>query len=194
MGMKSQVTTKHGDSGTTRTLGGDAVSKADPTIECTGSVDAVRAQIALLRLEILDRNPNDADSIAEFLFWVLHALFLVGTQCNDPHKKKPEYWHEPVATKHLERLEAYQAKLEAEVELPKKFTVSAGTYLGARTDVVVTEVRALERAMVKLNDSISEFDTEYLLPFVNRLSDTLFMLGRKLDGGQFVALDYSALG
>ncbi len=191
--MKSQVTTKHGDSGETRTLGGDAVSKADPTIECTGAVDAARAQIALLRLEILERKPDDTDGIAEFLFWVLHVLFLVGTQCSDPHKKKPEYWHEPVAAKHLERLEAYQAKLEADVELPKKFTVSAGTYLGARADVVVTEVRALERAMVKLKESIPEFDVEYMLPSMNRLSDTLFMLGRKLDGGEFVPLDYSAL-
>ena len=191
--MKSQVTTKHGDSGGTRTLGGDAVSKADPTIECTGAVDAVRAQIALLRIEILERNPHDAENVAEFLFWVLHVLFLVGTQCNDPHKKKPEYWHEPVAPKHLERLEAYQAKLEADVQLPKKFTVSAGTYLGARTDVVVTEVRTLERAMVRLKESVPEFDTEHLIPMINRLSDTLYMIARKLDGGDFVALDYSAL-
>ena len=191
--MKSQVTTKHGDTGGTRTLGGDAVSKADPTIECTGAVDAVRAHIALLRIEILERKPDDAQSVADFLFWVLHVLFLVGTQCNDPHKKKPEYWHEPVAPKHLERLEAYQAKLEAEVQLPKKFTVSAGTYLGARTDVVVTDVRALERSMTRLKESIPEFDTEHLLPLVNRLSDTLYMVARKLDDGKAVPLDYSAL-
>jgi len=191
--MKSQVTTKHGDSGETRTLGGDAVSKADPTIECTGAVDAVRAQIALLRLEILERKADDAESIAEFLFWVLHVLFLVGTQCNDPHKKKPEYWHEPVAPKHLDRLEAFQAKLEAEVQLPKKFTVSAGTYLGARADVVVTEVRALERSMTRLRESVTEFDTEHLLPLVNRLSDALFLLSRKLDGESFVPLKYEIL-
>jgi cob(I)alamin adenosyltransferase len=191
--MKSQVTTKHGDGGATRTLGGDAVSKADPTIECTGAVDAVRAQIALLRLEILERKADDAERIAEFLFWVLHVLFLVGTQCNDPRKKKPEYWHEPIAPKHLDKLEAYQAELETVVTLPKKFTVSAGTYLGARADVVVTEVRALERAITRLKESIAEFETDQLLPLINRLSDTLFLVGRTLDDGEAIPLDYEAL-
>jgi len=191
--MKSQVTTKHGDGGETRTLGGDAVSKADPTIECTGAVDTVRAQIALLRLEILERKADDAERIAEFLFWVLHVLFLVGTQCNDPRKKKPEYWHEPIAPKHLDRLETYQAELEAAVKLPKQFTVSAGTYLGARTDVVVTDVRALEREITRLKESVTEFETEHLLPFINRLSDTIFLIGRKLDDGEAIPLNYGAL-
>lgn len=191
--MKSQVTTKHGDTGETRTLGGDAVSKADPVIECTGAVDAVRAQVALLRLEILERTPGDGDDVGGFLFWLLHVLFLVGTQCSDPRKRKPEYWHEPVAPKHLERLEGFQAGLEDLVELPKTFTVSAGTYLGARADVVVTDVRSLERAIVRLKGAVPEFDTVHLLPFVNRLSDTLYLLGRKLDGGDFVALDYGVL-
>jgi ATP:cob(I)alamin adenosyltransferase len=191
--MKSQVTTGHGDAGHTRTLGGDAVSKADPAIDCTGSVDAVRARIALLRLEILERKPADAETIAEFLFWLLHVLFLVGTQCSDPKKRKPEYWHEPVAEKHLLGLEAYQAKLESEVTLPKQFTVSAGTILGAQTDVAVTEVRRLERAIVRLQEAVPEFDTTHLLPLINRLSDTLYLLARKLDDGNFIPLDYSVL-
>jgi len=191
--MKSQVTTGHGDAGNTRTLGGDAVSKGDVVVECTGAVDAVRAHIALLRLEILEGKPADAESLAGFLFWLLHVLFLVGTQCSDPTKKKPQYWHEPVAEKHLLGLEAYQAKLETEVTLPKQFTVSAGTLLGAKTDVVVTEVRYLERAMVRLKEAVPEFDTNHLLPFTNRLSDTLFLLARKLDDGNFTPLDYSVL-
>lgn len=191
--MKSQVTTGHGDAGSTRTLGGDALPKSDIVIECTGAVDAVRAQIALLRLEIIEAKPKDAADIANVLLWVLHVIFLVGTQCSDPKKQKPEYWHEPVSPKHLELLEGFQAKLESEVKLPKQFTVSAGTVLGARTDVVVTEVRTLERAIVRLQEMIPEFDTTHIVPLVNRLSDTLFLLARKLDDGEFIPLDYSSL-
>jgi cob(I)alamin adenosyltransferase len=191
--MKSQVTTGHGDTGQTRTLGGDAVSKSDIIVECTGTVDAVRAAIALLRLEIIERKPKDAVDTANVLLWVLHVIFLVGTQCSDPRKKKPEYWHEPVGPKHLDLLEGFQAKLESEVKLPKQFTVSAGTYLGGRSDVVVTEVRALERAVVRMHEMIPEFEIDHLVPFLNRLSDTLFLLGRKLDDGEFIPLDYSSL-
>ena len=70
--MKSQVTTKKGDLGTTRTLAGDVLSKADPVIECSGWLDALRAHIALLRLNILQQTPEDHEQLADFLLWLLH--------------------------------------------------------------------------------------------------------------------------
>ena len=191
--MKSQVTTKQGDEGNTRSLGGDDVPKSHPIIECTGSVDELRAHIALLRQLLIDSKRPEYEPWTEFLFWVLHACFLIGTACNDPKRTHPEYWYDAISEKHLDYLESKQRKLEDAVQLPKQFIAAPGNALAAQADVVTTVARRLERRIVALKEATPEFDTTHLAPFVNRLSDTLYMLARFLDDGKFTALDYNVL-
>lgn len=191
--MRSQVTTKRGDSGETRALSGDVYSKAHSIFAACGDVDAVRAGIAVLRLKLQRRDTEQATEANEFLFWLLHVCFLVGSQCNDPLNKKPEYRNRDMGGKELERLEAFQAKLEEQVELPKYFIVSASNELAAMTDVLCTDVRRLERSIVLLKESVPEFEVGVLLAFVNRLSDTLFMMARWFENGIHIPVDYEVL-
>lgn len=189
----AKVTTRVGDGGTTRTLGGDVVSKGDLVIECTGQVDTLRAQIALLRLEILNADCPDREELGEFLFWLLHCCFVAGSAVSDPGNKHPEFRPVDIGPDHAARVEAEQERLQAGLALPKAFIVSAGNLVAARADVVATQARALERCVVRLPEREANFDEKDLLVFLNRLSDYLFVLARHLDGGNHQTVDYGLL-
>jgi cob(I)alamin adenosyltransferase len=190
---RSQVTTKRGDHGETTALSGDHYSKSHPIMECSGAVDEARAQTALARqLVLLSDRPESAEA-AGFLYWLLHAYFLIGAACSDPTNRHPGYRAADIGPEHLERLERYQARLEEQVTLPKAFIVSASNPLAAQMDLTATYARRLERSLVRLKEAIPEFDTTHLFPFINRLSDTLFMLARSLDAGDYQTVNYDVL-
>lgn len=191
--VRSRVTTKKGDQGRTVTIAGDEYSKSHPILACCGDLDALRAETALCRLALLSSDAADSEELGDFLFWILHIYFLIGTQCNDPSNKKPQYRREEVSANHLEKLEAMQEKLEAGIDLPKDFIVSASNELAARFDVLCTTARRLERSVVELRETVPEFGAEAILRFVNRLSDFLYVLARHLDHGDHIAVDYSVL-
>jgi cob(I)alamin adenosyltransferase len=191
--MGSQVTTKRGDTGETRALSGEVYSKSHPIFAACGDVDAMRAGIAALRLKVCDCDNEQATEASEFLFWLLHICFLIGSECNDPLNKKPEYRNRDLSATHLKALEAFQAKVESQVELPKFFIVSASNELAAMTDILCTDVRRLERSIVVLKETLPGFDTTVLLPFINRLSDTIFMLARWFEHGDHTPVNYEVL-
>jgi cob(I)alamin adenosyltransferase len=191
--MKSQVTTKRGDRGETSTLGGDSVSKSHPIIECTGSVDELRAYTALVRLHVLAHKPEHHESIAEFLLWLLHVTFVLGSQCSDPKNRRPEWRKVDLSQRHLDRLEAEQARYEEAAKLPRQFIVSATNVLAAEVDVLTTVARRLERNIVRLKEAEPGFDAAQIVAFVNRLSDTLYMLARFLEHGHHQTVDYTTV-
>jgi len=191
---RSQVTTKKGDQGTTVTIAGVELSKSHPVLECCGQIDALRSYTALCRLDVLASGRADAERIADFLLWTLHMYFLMGAQCNDPENRKPEFRKIDIGPEHLARLEAFQAGLEAQTRLPRQFVLSASNPLAARIDYACTLARHAERAAVRLTEAVSGFKSEHILSFLNRLSDTLFMLARYLDGGKHLTVDYDSLG
>jgi len=191
--MGSRVTTKNGDSGTTRTLAGDIVSKGHVVLECTGRVDTLRAHTALVRAMLLERQPEDHAALADFLFWLLHVYFLIGTEVNDPECVHPEYRVETLGQKHLAVLEAEQARLEAALCLPRAFIVSASSVLAAQIDVTVTIARDLEREVVRLKAALPHFQADDILAFVNRVSDYLYVLARYVEAGNHIPVDYAQL-
>ncbi len=191
--MRSQVTTKRGDQGRTVTISGDEYPKSHPVLECCGDLDALRAETALCRLEVLRSGRDDAQELGAFLFWLLHVYFLLGSQCNDPSNKRPEYRKQDVGEQHLARLESMQAGLEAGLKLPKAFIVSASNELAGRFDLLCTTARRFERSVVRLKEEVPDFEAGAILAFVNRLSDFLYVLARHLENGDHAALDYSVL-
>jgi len=192
--MKSQVTTKRGDTGTTVTIAGETLSKSHPILECCGQIDMLRAHTALSRLIVLDSGHPEAERLGEFLRWLLHVYFLIGSQCNDPKNAHPEYRRVDVGADHLAKLEEYQAGFEARAKLPKQFVLSARNVPAAQLDVTCTVARQAERSIVRLAESIPEFQAAHILAFMNRLSDSLFMMARSLDGGEFTTVDYGVFG
>ncbi len=176
--MKSQVTTKRGDSGTTVTLGGETLSKGHPAIECVGTLDELRTNTAYVRLLIIEAEFAESGRLAEFLKWILETYFVIGATCSDASSSKV---HKCVEAADLDKLELAQSFLEERVELPKAFSVSAQGKVAAQIDILCTIVRRFERRLVAYKETAPELDTETLLPFVNRLSDYFYMLARYVD-------------
>jgi cob(I)alamin adenosyltransferase len=191
--MRSQVTTKRGDAGETTALSGDSFPKSHDIMECVGTLDELRAHTALARLRILDEKPRDFDRAADFLMWLLHVYFLIGSACSDPLNKHPEYRKRDVGPGDLERLEAEQQWLEEQTPLPQSFIVSASNTVSAQVDVACTVVRRLERNLVRMKESVPEFASADVFRFVNRLSDTLYMLARKLEHPVHETVRYESL-
>ena len=191
--MASYFTTRTGDTGSTRLISGERVSKSHPAVVATGSLDSVRAELAEARLLLQQSGRADAEEHAAFLFWLLHVCFLIGTQVNDPECRKPEYRVESVGETHLNKLESEQSRIEAQLTLPRSFIVTASNPLAARLDVIATHARAMERDIVLLSESSPAFEATELLRFTNRLSDYLVALARLVDDGQYVPVDYSVL-
>jgi cob(I)alamin adenosyltransferase len=186
------VTTKTGDDGTTRTLGGDLLPKSHPIVEANGALDSLRAQLAVLRLAIVDRNPAGAEQHAAFVWWLMHLCFVAGAEISDPLWKHHVSHPGKIGPEHLAKLEAEQDRLELMTPLPHAFIVSASNLAAATADVTATVARQFERRLVALHESMPEFACEDLLIFANRISDYLYILARRLDDGRFQTVDYNA--
>jgi len=191
--MKPYITTKVGDHGETRTLGGEKLPKSHIVVECTGWVDSLRAQTALLRLQIQEAGAVDSAAHAAFLLWLLHLYFVIGAEASDPGRVHPEYRPVELSVQQLARLEAEQQRLEADIDLSKAFIVSASNPLAAQADITATTARALERSLVRLKEAEPKLETVVLFPLVNRLSDYLFILARYLERGKHLPVDYGVL-
>jgi len=191
--MKSHITTKRGDTGETTALDGTSYSKAHSIFDCVGAVDELRAHTALVRLRLLEERPNDYEACARFLFWLLHTYFLIGAACSNPARAQPDLHKREIGPRHLEKLEMEQARLEAQLELPDSFIMAAATTLAAQIDIAATVARRLERHIVKLKRECPAFQTQNILPFVNRLSDFLYILARYVEGPSHQAVNYDLL-
>jgi cob(I)alamin adenosyltransferase len=117
----------------------------------------------------------------------------MGTAVNDPLRKKPEYRMGEIGPAYLARLEAEQARLEANLNLPRAFIVCAANPLAAQVDVTTTVARTFERSLVRLKETLPEFAADDLLAFCNRLSDYLYILARTLENGEHHPVDYQLL-
>jgi len=190
--MTSRVTTGHGDAGFSRTLGGDSLPKSHLIMEAVGATDEFRAQTALLRQLLLRERPDDHESAA-LLRWIMVASFPIGTECSDPARAKPAYRAVELKAAHLAKLEEAQARMEAAIEWPNAFISGGATVLAAQADVAATSVRTLERRIVALREAYPDFAGEIIIPFVNRLSDTLYVLARYLEDGEHDPVHYDLL-
>lgn len=190
--MKSRITTGQGDEGSTRTLEGCVVDKSHPAMEALGALDALRAQTALLRLQLLDVSPGSRPEINVLLF-LLHSYFLIGTAISDPRSHRAEQRRVTLAKKHLDRIEGEQQRMESKLLLPSAFIVSATNIVAAQADIVAASARTFERSLVAFCRMAPDFEQPTCLAFANRLGDYFFVLARHLEKGHHQSVNYTCL-
>ncbi len=190
--MKSYVTTKQGDAGTTRALDGSVFFKDHPRMEAVGALDSLRTQMALLRVQLLEQRP-EASEEATFLLFLLHVCFLIGAAVSDPENQKMEWRRGELTPSHLLRLEQEQARLEDALTLPRAFIACADNALAAQADVVASTTRAFERRLAAFHQATPAFNAELCMAFTNRLSDFFFILARHLENGRHHPVNYALL-
>ena len=167
-----KVYTKTGDTGKTSLLGGSRVSKSDLQIEAYGSVDELNSNIGLLR----DLVTNE--EVKSLLIKIQNKLFTIGAYlAND--QKKTTIKLPALNVGIIEVLEQSIDKMEEELEPLTKFILPGGHPSVSQTHICRSVCRRSERSVIRFNDS-SENVNPIVIQYLNRLSDYLFVLGRKL--------------
>jgi len=166
-----KVYTKKGDKGTTQLIGGTRVPKNTLRIEAYGTVDELNAYIGLIRDQEIDQE------YIEQLLEIQDRLFTLGSLlAADPEKQKmklPQLNEEDI-TYLEEKIDA----MDAELEPMKSFVLPGGHTTVSYTHIARCVCRRSERIITELG--LEGEVSPIILAYVNRLSDYLFVLGRKL--------------
>jgi cob(I)alamin adenosyltransferase len=166
------IVTKKGDDGTTRLLYGETISKADLQVEAYGTIDELNAFLGLARAHCED---GDTKQVLENL---QRETFIVGAELATPddHRHKLKQRVSPEMTSALESL---IAQIETLPGLLDDWALPGATLAGSTLDVARVTSRRAERCAVRLAEH-DRLDAE-VLRYLNRLSDLLWLLGRRIE-------------
>ncbi|MDL2256026.1 cob(I)yrinic acid a,c-diamide adenosyltransferase [Parabacteroides sp. OttesenSCG-928-K15] len=168
---KSKIYTKGGDKGMTSLVGGHRVSKGDLRIETYGTVDELNSFIGLLITAI------DQDETRNFLLFIQHKLFTIGSYlATDPEKTEIRIASR-VTPESIERIEKEIDRIDETLPEMKHFLLPGGTQPAALAHVCRAICRRAEREIYRLADKAEIED--FVLIFMNRLSDYFFLLARE---------------
>jgi len=166
------ISTRGGDEGRTNLSTGRRVSKADPRVECCGTVDELVSQIGFARSIC-----GDAE-VKVWLAAIQRDLFKVGGAIGadvDWGNRAPDIDPEMLAAldEHVRRVEATEGILK-DWALPGELPGAAAL------DVARTVCRRAERMAVQLSED-DAFLNPPVLAYLNRLSDVLWLFSRLLE-------------
>lgn len=173
MVKKSMVYTRTGDKGTTSLVGGKRVAKTDIRLEAYGTVDELNSNIGLLMADICD------DEDRKFLEKVQNCLFVVGSNLATDQSATELRAVSIVPEELVKDMEAEIDKIDSLLPPLTAFVLPGGCRASAECHVCRTVCRRAERRIIALNEQ-TEVDSA-LLRYVNRLSDYLFVLARKIN-------------
>ena len=173
----TKVYTRTGDAGKTRLAGGQQVWKDSLRVEAYGTIDELNAVVGVVRVMNADAqsvNPA-ASQLEEELRWVQNKLFDVGsilaTAPGQTFKNMPQ-----IAAQDVTRLEKLIDRCQKDLEPLKEFILPGGGKVSGFLHQARTVCRRAERLCVALS-KVEPVDP-LIIKFVNRLSDTLFVLAR----------------
>lgn len=173
-----KIYTKTGDDGTTGLFGGTRVPKHHIRIESYGTLDELNSWIGLIRDQPIE------DSTKQVLIKIQEKLFTVGALLAiDPEKEKLKSGKDrlnipKIGTGDLNFLETEIDLMEQHLPPMTHFILPGGHTTVSYCHITRTICRRAERLVSQLNDF--EPVDPILLSYINRLSDFLFVLARKL--------------
>lgn len=166
-----KIYTKTGDKGFTSLIGGTRVPKYHIRIESYGTVDELNSYIGLIR----DQEIGESDKA--LLKEIQDRLFTIGASlAADPEKSKmviPD-----LTTADIELLEKEIDRMNELLPPLKHFILPGGSNAVSFCHVARCVCRRAERAAVQLAEE-SNVDEKVII-YLNRLSDYLFTLARKV--------------
>ncbi len=173
-----KIYTKTGDTGTTSLFGGTRVAKHHIRIESYGTVDELNSHIGLIR----DQNINVL--YENILIEIQDRLFTVGAILATPPEKEklkngqPRLQKLGIIESDIELLEKEIDTMEGSLPQMTHFVLPGGHTTVSYCHIARCVCRRAERLAVHLHE-IDPTD-EMVIKYLNRLSDYLFVLARKL--------------
>jgi cob(I)alamin adenosyltransferase len=192
----SLVATGKGDDGTTGLLFGGRVSKDDPRTEAYGTVDEAVTALGLARAEAIELGfagslPGPLAELAENILRIQRELFVVAAELatNPDARDRLRDGVTQVDESMVIRLEEELAAAEAGITLGNEFVVPGATRLSAQVEVARTVVRRAERRAIGLSET-GHAPGPWLVPYLNRLADLLWILARRIETAQAAAPEH----
>ncbi|MCD8172296.1 MAG: cob(I)yrinic acid a,c-diamide adenosyltransferase [Alistipes sp.] len=180
-----KIYTKTGDQGTTSLSFGERVSKDDPRIEAYGTVDELTAVLAYLR-DSMDPVKTFLDEYRDDIRIILNTL--MGVEALLATGEGGQSKIAGVSDGDMQYLEERIDYISAQLRPVTRFTIPGGHTLISLCHICRTVCRRAERSAVTAAAQypVSSGPIAYL----NRLSDYLYQLGRKLSDEYDVREEY----
>ncbi len=169
--MAFKIYTKTGDKGQTSLIGGTRIPKFDDRIEAYGTVDELNSHIGLIRDQQIEDNSR------AILIEVQDRLFTIGSLlAADPEKNKMAL--PQISESDIELLEKEIDKMNEVLPEMKHFVLPGGHTTISYCHIARCVCRRAERCVLRLNEQHPV--DELIYKYLNRLSDYLFVLSRKI--------------
>ncbi|HEX2396427.1 MAG TPA: cob(I)yrinic acid a,c-diamide adenosyltransferase [Bacteroidales bacterium] len=172
-----KIYTRTGDKGFTTLIGGKHVPKTHIRIEAYGTVDELISHTGMIR------DLYEDSVVQEQLLFIQDKLMvcasILAADCEDCGVKIPE-----IRDSDITYLENAIDEMELHLPILKSFVLPGGHIISSQCHITRTVCRRAERQIIHLSDEL--FVPETVIRFINRLSDFLFVLARKVlqDYGQ----------
>ncbi|KRG11807.1 cob(I)yrinic acid a c-diamide adenosyltransferase [Lederbergia galactosidilytica] len=176
-----KIYTKTGDKGTTSLVYGTRISKHDIRVDAYGTCDEANSMIGLALSYLLDIENDEVNQIKENFHKIQTMLFHVGAELSTPPEKEVAWKVTEKDVLELEKMEKMIDQWEGKIPPLNKFILPGGHPAGAALHTARTVVRRAERLAVAVelqNKSVLELQNKSVLPYLNRLSDLLFVAAR----------------
>ncbi len=166
-----KIYTKTGDKGTTELIGGRRVSKAHIRIEAYGTVDELIAYIGLIRDQNIEAKHRER--LIEIQDKLMICASLLAADENAKKLNLPQ-----IIDEDIKNLERYIDEMEEGLPPMRCFVLPGGHTTVSYCHIARTVCRRAERQIIKLQQELPT--NEQPLVYINRLSDFIFMLSRRL--------------
>ena len=168
-----KIYTRTGDDGTTGLIGGSRVKKYNIRLEAYGTIDELNSYFGLIRSMQTDQH---TDNILEI---IQNKLFVIGANLATDESISLIKKQLPCKLTDIELLEMEMDQMNESLPELRNFILPGGCQASSFCHVARTVCRRAERHIVELCEN-KEVDPN-LIKFVNRLSDYLFVLSRKIN-------------
>jgi cob(I)alamin adenosyltransferase len=172
---RHKLYTKKGDDGTTGLISGKRVSKHHVRIKSYGTVDELNAWVGMIRNFKIDKNTENT------LVRIQNELMTVASQLADDTSyevSKLVKILEPIDDENVKYLEDQIDLINDELPELKNFVIPGGHVIVSYAHLARCTCRRAERFVTELNEI--ENVPHIIIAYINRLSDFLFILSRKL--------------
>jgi len=176
----TRIYTRGGDKGETSLGDGSRVPKQALRVEAFGTVDEVNAAIGLARLYVGPDGGRGGDAEADaMLARIQNDLFDLGADLCTPEDGRRAAGALRIVAAQVERLEGEIDAVNAALRPLDSFILPGGTAAAAHLHLARTVTRRAERLVCALA-AVEPVNPE-AVKYLNRLSDHLFVLGRRLN-------------
>jgi cob(I)alamin adenosyltransferase len=169
----TKIYTRGGDNGQTSLGDGARVPKQSPRVEAYGTVDEANSAIGLARLH----TGGDDDAM---LGRIQNELFDLGADLCTPEDGRRAAGALRIVASQVKRLETEIDRMNKELQPLASFILPGGSAAAAHLHLARTVTRRAERLVSAL--AVEETINPEALKYLNRLSDHLFVLSRRLNG------------